>query len=689
MRNQNQIKSSLFFILVSLTILFILAQVSFFIVHYSVTDLFDTLIRNAAATKILNKVILLPMLIYVMLQIFAYGVIVAWLWFITISISYWLKFSFFTTYIFGVFCWVLAVAAILGFNSEYYPHSFFAIFPTQLNFLIVALLLFFTFIAYIPYFYYKKFRVLGSFFLGVGFLVLLGFYFDNIGFPIKHNQTNQKPNIILIGLDSFRPDFTRFYGNSIIHTPNVDAFLQSSTSFTYAYTPLARTYPSWVSILTARYPLHNHARVNLMDPTSTLLLPTLPKRLKEIGYQTIYATDENRFSNINQEYGFDYVIGPGMGINDFILGNLSDFPLNNLLLKVPFAYVLFPYQYANRAAAATYYPEHFLHLLQSRLYKRSDQPLFIAIHLCLTHWPYFWGNDGKYNQNNSLQNYQNSIEKMDVLFGKLMRILKDEGLLQHTMVFVLSDHGTTLGMPDDRLIDKKYYTGKKERLNLLSVNKLSSSNQYTLNTSYGQGTDVLSLKQYHTLLAFRGYGIGFPVKRIENVASLLDITPTILEYLKLKPIEDSDGVSLFHPMINRALFFETADHFSEIETDDIKVNQVLKKRIQFYQINHSNGLIFVNNASAERIIRSKQRAILLDDWLLAYYPMQLKTILKPINKNQLGLKLQQDPPFLVFINTKARTWTIHLLTDENTNAPFPILLRELYAFYASEIECYQ
>src|SRR5690606_868871 len=60
-------------------------------------------------------------------------------------------------------------------------------------------------------------------------------------------QTSGKPNIVIIGLDSLRYDAV---GRRPSLTPSIDAFMKESVSFSDATTPLARTFPSWVSLIT-------------------------------------------------------------------------------------------------------------------------------------------------------------------------------------------------------------------------------------------------------------------------------------------------------------------------------------------------------------------------------------------------------------------------------------------------------
>ena len=191
-------------------------------------------------------------------------------------------------------------------------------------------------------------------------------------------HSHQQPNIILIGLDSLRPDFTGFYGNQFVRTPNIDHFLSQAVSFSETYTPLARTFPAWLSILTGKYPKHHEARNNLIASTSIIQQDTLAKKLQQAGYVTVYATDEKRFSNITKEYGFDRIVGPKMGVNDFLLGSLSDF---DKLLVVPGGRFLFPLIMVSRSHH-TYQPDKYTISRQDLSVFLIN--LFLSVHLCLS-----------------------------------------------------------------------------------------------------------------------------------------------------------------------------------------------------------------------------------------------------------------------------------------------------------------
>lgn len=688
------------FMLIALTMLFVIAQGVLFGIHYKVTDLLDSFVSSSISREIFYPNVLLPILQFISIQILAYIILVSGIWFITISCAEMLRLSSMATYWLGILNWLITVVVILALNTYYFPGSFFAILPNQIMLAVMGgifLLIEFA-ISLLNAFYFKRHRLVASALLLIAILNGAIYGNDNWHVAYNHKQSNIKPNIIIIGIDSLRPDFLSYFGNTAISTPNIDAFLQTATTFTQAYTPLARTYPAWISILTAQYPKHNSARNNLLDPASILTHATLAQRLQQAGYETIYASDEKRFSNITEAYGFDRIIGPAMGVNDFLLGGLSDFPLSNLIVNLPMGRYLFPYNYANRAAAISYKPSIFMQLLYANLNKPYTKPVFLVVHLCLSHWPFTWANVGAV-KNDSLPNqYRQSIAAVDAQTGELLSQLKKLHLLENSLVVLLSDHGTTVGLPHDRLLTVKNYQGPPQKLKWISVERLNSAPQYsfdfardyTLNTSYGQGNDLLSLKQMHVLLAFKYTGKSFPARWNNQHVSLLDVAPTILEFLHLPPLKQADGISLADNLFTtkkpskseRALFMETGDSMTEIQTDHIYVEQVLKGKIGLYRINRQNGFLYMDPLAAAAIIKNKQLGVLQGDWLLVRYPARQQLLFDKHVPSKLITTTV--PAFYVLANVRTGNWTIGLETPLAQAAPVAELLAKLKDFYGTE-----
>lgn len=692
---------------ICLTLLFIFAQCSFFLIHMQAEELVDTLVNSSVSSSFFYPVILFPFVTFLFIQIIIYVIWASWILFVSMSLGVLFKLSARQTYWLGIVCWFMAAISVLTLNFYYYPDSFFSELFLQ-NILLqtisfpalicsVSILLLATALAYINYFFYGTHRFLGSVLLLVAASILVVSLYDKYtSIPITKSQASRKPNVIIIGLDSMRPDFTSFFGNKTLNTPNIDAFLNASQTFTEAYTPLARTFPSWMSILTAQYPKHNSVRNNLVDQSQIVRHDTLAKKLQLAGYETIYATDEKRFSNITKDFGFDHVVGPGMGVNDFLLAGLSDFPLTNLVINFSVGRILFPFNYGNRAAAITYEPNNFLRLLSLDLATRSDKPIFLAVHLCVSHWPFSWAHQGVAEKNILPERYRLAAMKVDAQLGDLLKILETNGLLNNSMVVLLSDHGTTVGLPHDRMVTKENYIGNKKfskkipiyRLATAPKHSLDFAKDYALHTSYGQATDVLSLKQYWVLLAFRNYTAKVKPKKIRGLVSLLDVSPTLLNLLDLPPLHAVDGQSLktYFDVANHAyrpFFIETGDSLTEIETDHIDMMKVMQKKIGIYQVNPTTGLLSMSDPAEKSLINNKQRAVLSGDWLLARYPAGIRSKINASTKWKLVDEVV--PPFFVLINMKTGKWTLELKSDFAKKAPVKAMQAQLKQFYGDEV----
>lgn len=342
-----------------------------------------------------------------------------------------------------------------------------------------------------------------------------------------------RPNIIFLGIDSLRYDETTQPGEPS-HTRNLDAFLEDAVRLDNSLTPLARTFPSWVAMLTGRHPHSTGAILNLLPNEAMHRGATLPEILRENGYHTAYAIDEVRFSNIDESYGFDEVATPGIGSADFILGAASDTPLLNAIVNTRLGKLLFPYSHANRANAHNYDPDSFVARVRDDIEYRS--PMFLATHMTLPHWPYRWRDSQVYPQSPDEMRprvYIDAVRRADQQFGDILSALEAQGVLENAIVIAFSDHGETFGAPDDALTPPR----------------TAMLNEIGAKPGWGHGTTVLSPHQYRVFLAVRAYGparqfVGGGHGTASIPASLEDLTPTILDMLDLPSQEPMDGLSL-------------------------------------------------------------------------------------------------------------------------------------------------
>lgn len=489
--------------------------------------------------------------------------------------------------------------------------------------------------------------------------------------PGSSPATEEKPNIILVGVDSLRPDFLGYYGHGKA-TPFFDQFLNQASAFSEAVTPLARTFPSWVSVLTGQYPRQNHIRFNLASQQGVDLSNTLPAILRRHGYATVFATDETRFSNIDAAYGFDRVITPPMGLNDFLIGTFNDFPLSNLVVNSVLGKWLFPYSYANRPAYFTYNPDSFLQSLRVVLKNRQQKPLMMAVHFCLPHYPYLWSDlDGM--QYSILERYEASVQRVDKQVGDFFQMLQQAHVLDHAVVILMSDHGEALELRGDRLTETSMFVHSDHRKTPKFYPPSLDDEQ--INQSAGHGTDVLGLPQYHSLLAFRVYGARPVVSRtVPGVVSLLDIKPTVLQLLGIAPL-DCSGISLKGVLygqrqltLRQPIYLESDYTPEAIRTVYPETRSVMLEGIKLFQIDKTSTLLTVKPEMGEMIIQSKQFATIYDHWMLALYPQSNVT---------------QMP---ILINLATGQWTNDLQSPLAQHSPASMMLKKLRTFYGKDLK---
>lgn len=410
-------------------------------------------------------------------------------------------------------------------------------------------------------------------------------------FSQKRLSGNRGPNVIIIGLDSLNPQHTGFFGYPLATTPRLDAFLKENIVFEQCYTPIARTFPAWYSILTGQYPKTSGVRFNLIKRKYIKSEAfTLGNILRRRGYYAAHFTDEVRFSNVMPEDGFDELTHPPMGIRDFVFGSFHDFSLTNVLFNSPLGFIFFPVLKHNRAVAHLYDGRYFVNNIVTSLDRLSghDQ-FFMALHLCIAHWPYDHASprplpfDPRVDPQMEL--YDSALSRLDALFGRIIEAIKKRGLYDNSIIIVLSDHGES---------------------------------------SEGHGNDLRDTAQNRVLLAWKPIGPIMP-RRVKSLVRTIDIAPTVLESLQIKDDRDScDGQSLNayfagHETVTandeKYVFVETEFSLETPQGIVTDIQKIVEEGVQFYEFDN-RGLITMRDKFHDLLITRRHRAVMSQDWKL-------------------------------------------------------------------------
>lgn len=469
---------------------------------------------------------------------------------------------------------ILATLCLMVINHAYFPRSIYAMFDSNqfLFYVSVASLLIIFGITALQHWKVSL--------ISIAFVSACSIY--------NPQNTQSKDNVIIVGIDSLRPELIAS------HMPFLNEQLNSSVIFDNSYTLFARTYPSWISILTGRFPSHNGAQFNLI-PDKYLANDNLylPKALGEHGYYSVYASDERRFSNLNETHGFNEVIGPKTGANDFLLGRFSDIPLLNTLSLSFFGKWLLPEIYANRAANHLYYPEEFSQNLSLSIKQLPNKPIFFAVHFCLAHWPYTDAKHIREPEYAENPDYPNNLRKIDLQIKTLFSDLSKKGILENSKIIFLSDHGESFGLVG---------TG------IHSVNDGSELAVFDM----GHGTNILSPTSHKVLLAFKNFNIQAQPGRL---TSLIDIFPTVMNNLEI-PFDESkiDGQNLAKPSTKPTkLAFESGITLSATYEINKNLDAIANQGMERFSV-LTNGLLRIKDIAVKDMKNTKQVGFRIDNY---------------------------------------------------------------------------
>ena len=331
---------------------------------------------------------------------------------------------------------------------------------------------------------------------------------------IYRAQESAKTNVILISLDTVRPDHLGCYGYERDTSPAIDRLAADSILFKNVYSTTSWTLPGHVSLLTALDCLHHHVYFPLQKMSPDVL--TLADMLRKEQY---YCAGFTGGGYLSETYGFS------KGFDSY-----QEIKLHG--------------DQAIRLDEA----ERLAQLASQWLEDNEDKSFFLFLHTYQPHDPYanlsplgkeFLDEDAQWDQikmeslfngkgrfhtqlsekakKNIVALYDGEIKYTDRYFVKpILDKLMELGLYEKSLIILTSDHGEEFFDHEAWLHDHSLYD---EGIRIPLLVKLPDAEH-------------------------RG-------SQIENIVRITDIVPTILEQLKIKEYRKQfDGSSLF-PLITK------------------------------------------------------------------------------------------------------------------------------------------
>lgn len=245
---------------------------------------------------------------------------------------------------------------------------------------------------------------------------------------------NNKTNVVIYLIDAQRADHLQPYGYPIPTSPNINEFAKSSVVFEKAYCQVTWTRSSVASIQSGLYP-SSHLVEDRLDAFPDNL-PNIQSELKKRGYHTYgFITNGNISSLFNFGKDFDdYVrLGEDKDRKEIHVqsGELVD-TVQEFFKTSSYSQPMFLYVHATDPHAP-YTPEPQFMLVRPGC--NMNDPDMYGMHS---------DSARKFTQdeiNCMMSLYDSETLRADYNFGRLLKLLKEKGMYDNSIIIVTADHG--------------------------------------------------------------------------------------------------------------------------------------------------------------------------------------------------------------------------------------------------------
>ena len=240
--------------------------------------------------------------------------------------------------------------------------------------------------------------------------------------PWADGDGPKKPwNVLLVSLDTTRPDRLEACGGGPVPTPGLDRVLGDGFLFTEMITPVPNTLPAHASLFTGDNPYRHGVRENI-EHALAVPTPTLAAAYRDAGYTTaavVAAFVMSERFGLAQGFEFyeDRLWGPEPGLGPGTV-------------ELPGEIIV---------SRTTRYLADY-HARRQR--GEEDRPFFLFVHFFDAHTPYRppMPHAAQYPD----QPYHGELAYQDLCLGRVLDALETYGLAENTLIWVVSDHGESL-----------------------------------------------------------------------------------------------------------------------------------------------------------------------------------------------------------------------------------------------------
>ena len=307
-----------------------------------------------------------------------------------------------------------------------------------------------------------------------------------------------KPNVVIILADDMGiGDVEAYNPDSKIPTPNMNTLAEEGMRFTNAHSPSSVCTPSRYGLLTGRYPWRVMEGGGAAGPYSPLLIDTARITMADLFKKQKYATAAtgkwhlglgnedsiNYFAELKPgplELGFDYFFGMAASLNmsphcfieDYYTVGTPDVPVPDHIFSNHGSLTMTEgWRHEDVGPTIT---EKATGWLEKQIENYPDKPFFLYLPTSAPHRPCYPPDFIKGRSKAGVRG--DMVAEVDWTVGEVVKLLKEKGVYENTILIVSSDNGAIGGntplAPDDSIFvdsvfhheGNVYWRGRKTQI---------------------------------------------------------------------------------------------------------------------------------------------------------------------------------------------------------------------------------